>query len=70
MRYVYSFQAWPDETWKFDRAVYLLFEFLGCRVEMEFTEAEFEAFRSALSRHGLTLREVTRVPYVDPEAVY
>ena len=53
----YSFSAWPDETWDFDRAVYDLFRMLGGRVEMTFTPDEFEKFRSALSRHGLTLRE-------------
>jgi hypothetical protein len=33
------------------------------------TEPEFERFRSGLSHHGLTLREVGRVPYVEPEPV-
>jgi hypothetical protein len=69
MKYVYSFVVWPDETWNFDRAVYDLFRVLTSRVEMHFTEGEFERFRSALSHHGLTLREATRRPYVRPESV-
>ena len=68
-RYLYSFSPWPDETWKFDPAVYRLFEYVGNRVEMEFNAEDFERFRSALSHHGFTLREIERVPYVAPEPV-
>jgi hypothetical protein len=67
--YAYSFSVWPDETWGFDRAVYDLFSMLGGRVEMNFTPGEFEQFRSALSHHGLTLREAERVPFFQPESV-
>ena len=66
----YTFSVWPDETWGFDRAVFVTFEALGARVEMTFTPSEFETYRSALSRHGLTLREVERVPHNEPEPVY
>jgi hypothetical protein len=69
VKYVYSFVVWPDETWDFDRAVFDLFRVLTARVEMHFTEQEFETFRSRLSHHGLTIREVTRRPYVQPESV-
>ena len=68
-RYVYSFQVWPDETWNFDPAVYELFKVRQGRVELDFFESDFERFRSGLSHHGLTLREVERVPYTEPEPV-
>ena len=70
MKYTYSFVTWPDETWDFDRAVFELFDILSARVEMHFSEKEFESFRSRLSHHGFTLREVTRRPYVQPEPVF
>lgn len=69
MIYVYSFSVWPDETWEFDRAVYSLFEILRSRVELNLTHEQFERFRSGLSHHGLTLREVERVPHHHPETV-
>ena len=69
-RFNYSFVIWPDETWKFHADVFKAFEALGARVELAFTEPEFEQFRSNLSHHGLTLREVERVPFVEPEPVF
>jgi hypothetical protein len=69
MDYLYTFSVWPSETWGFDRAVFQLFEVLAGRVEMQFRPEEFEAFRSALNRHGLTLREVERVRHEKPETV-
>lgn len=69
MKYVYSFTAWPDETWDFDRAVFTLFGMLAARMSIEFTELEFEGFRSRLSHHGITLREIERVPYQEPETI-
>jgi hypothetical protein len=68
-RYDYSFSVWPDEKWGFDSSVFSLFRALGTRVEMEFSEGQFELFRSSLSHYGLTLREVERVPHFEPEAV-
>jgi hypothetical protein len=68
-RFVYGFSVWPDETWTFDQAVYRVFEIMSSRVELDFSESEFERFRSGLSHHGLTLREVERVPYIEPEAI-
>jgi hypothetical protein len=68
-KYVYTFVAWPDETWNFDRAVFDLFKVLTARVELVFTEREFEMFRSRLSHHGFTLREVVRCPDVPKESV-
>ena len=70
MEYTYSFAVWPDESWKMDQPIYDLFRAMGQRVEMAFTSEEFERFRSSLSRKGLTLREVSRIPYTEPEPVY
>lgn len=67
--YNYSFSVWPSETWGFEKPVFELFKFLNRRVEITFTPDEFERFRSGLSHHGLTLREVERVPYAEPEYV-
>ena len=68
-RYSYSFSVWPDETWDFPKSIFRLFEMLKYRVEDEFSEIEFERYRSDLSHHGLTLREVTRVLKQEPETV-
>lgn len=68
-KYAYSFCAWPSETWGFKRAMFDLFRMLNGRVEMTFTEREFEQFRSQLGHDGFTLREIERVPYHDPEPI-
>lgn len=70
MKYSYCFTVWPDETWGFTRAIFDLFRYINTNVEMTFTEAEFERFRSMLSHDGFTLREVTRAPYAEPEPIY
>ncbi len=67
--YTYSFSVWPDETWRFDPAVFELFRMWTPMLGKDMTEAEFERFRSGLSHHGLTLREIGRVPYVEPEII-
>jgi hypothetical protein len=67
--YNYEFSVWPSEGFGFNRAVYQVFEMLGGRLAMEFTESDFERFRSELSHNGFTVREIERVPYVDPEIV-
>lgn len=69
MKFSYTFNVWPDEVWGFDRALFDVFRLLNTRVQMTFTEAEWEAFRSRLSHHGFTLRAVVRVPYREPEVV-
>lgn len=68
-RYTYSFCVWPQEAFGFSAAYFDLFRMLDARVMLEFTEAEFAAFRADLLRHGLTLREVERWPHHEPEAV-
>lgn len=69
MVYLYSFCVWPVERWGFSRELYKAFSFLIQRIEMEFTQDDFEAFRSALNRDGFSLREIERVPWVKPENV-
>ena len=69
MKYVYSFVVWPDEDWGWDPAVFNYFHVFRRRTEMYFTEKEFEQFRSGMGNDGLTLRECTRRPYVDPEPI-
>ncbi len=69
MKYVYKFAPWPLETGKFTRSVFDLFNALTGFVEMEFTEAEFTRFRLELIDQGFSLREITRRPIVQLEAV-
>lgn len=70
VKYAYSFTVWPDESWGFPRSMFHLFEMLKGRVEMEFTPEQFETFRSDLSHHGLTMREIERIPFHEPEPVF
>lgn len=65
----YEFQVWPDETRGFCCEVFDLFKMLGTRVVFEFTEAEYCKFKVRLGKDGFTLREVTRTPHYEPEAV-
>lgn len=68
--YAYSFVVWPDERCDFRRAVFALFDVLSARVEMQFTEEKFVAFRADLAHEGFTLRECTRRAVVTTELVY
>lgn len=68
-KWAYCFTLWPAETWGFKRALFNYFQFINTSCEMEFTEAEFERFRSELNHDGFTLREITRVPYREPETI-
>jgi hypothetical protein len=69
--YTYVFSAWPDETLaEIPQCVLDLFELLkNPKMEMQFTEEQFEAFRQDVYSFGITLREVERFPYHDPESV-
>ncbi len=69
IEYDYSFSVWPVEK-AFTKQTYDLFRMLKNRIEMTLTPAEFEAFRSAVNRDGLTLREISRVPHHEPEGVF
>ena len=68
MKWIYEFSVWPAER-GFNKAIYELFRHLSTRIAMEFTEEEFDLFRDALNGHGITLREIGRVPYHEPEIV-
>jgi hypothetical protein len=73
MRYNYSFQVWPDES-KMSRfppnsALFELFSLMSTRLEITKTEPQFDAFRAELAAAGITLREIERVQYYDPETV-
>lgn len=67
-KWVYEFSVWPAEK-TFNKAVFELFRHLNTRIAMEFTENEFNIFRDSLNCHGLTLRDIGRVPYHKPESV-
>lgn len=68
-RFNYSFCVWPDESLRFHPAVFQVFGILKSRVELPFSQSEFDRFRSGLAQHGFTLREVERVPFAEPEPV-
>lgn len=67
--YTYSFSVWPCETWSHPKELFELFSLLSGRVEMTFTHADFENFRSSLNHAGFSLREIERVPYFESESV-
>lgn len=70
--YEYGFVVWPDETsprMKACPAVYELFRHIQTRSTMQFTERAFNDFRDRLATVGLTLREIERVPYLEPVGV-
>ncbi len=69
MKYVYTFTVYPHEDWRFKRALFDVFRLLNTRVEMPFTQEEFEDFRSRLSHDGFTVRGIVRVPYYAPEVI-
>ena len=58
----FSFTPWPVEDRDFPPAMFDLFRTLTCRVEMSFTEVQFEVFQKSLFDAGITLREIERIP--------
>lgn len=76
-RFNYHLTLWPDETWgrkdlddehaKIPAAVFELFRGCNSDYEMTFTALEFVKFRMDVENFGLTLREISRVPYHDEE---
>lgn len=68
VKYCYSFSVWPCEKSALPKAAFMLCEMFG-RVEIQFTESDFNTFRFSLDAFGLTLREIERVPYCEPESV-
>lgn len=70
MVYEYSFSAWPDEECRrWNPATFSLFKMLTRRTVMEFTERAFNDFREDLAKVGLALREIERVPHLEPAMV-
>lgn len=69
MKYTYTFDVWPNEVWGFNRALFDVFRLLTPRVELPFTEEEFERFKSMLWHDGFRVTGVVRVPYNEPEVV-
>lgn len=66
-RWDYEFSVWPREDSVPE--IFLLFRSMSGRVVMTVTEQEFGGFRERLGAWGLTLREITRTPYAEPEPV-
>lgn len=66
-KFSYTFSVAPDEAQP--QVVRDLFAMLAARFQLEFTESEFRSFRMELQKAGFTLREIERVPYLEPEAV-
>lgn len=69
MLYVYCFVAYPDETKNIPLAMFELFKYLSLPIEVIKTEEEFNMFKNTLYRLRITLREITRVVYIEPETV-
>ena len=68
--YDYSFSAWPDEECpRWNRATFALFQMLTRRIVMEFTERAFNDFREDLAKVGIAIREIERVPHLEPATV-
>lgn len=67
--WAYSFVAWPAHDRGFNTSVFDLFEHLKSRVEIVVTERGFEAYRDDLATFGITMREIERVPWSEPESV-
>lgn len=46
-----------------DDALIELFKMFDCRLEVTYTEPDFNIFRKKLADHGIQLKEIERVPY-------
>lgn len=68
-KYNYIFSLWPDESKQMPTELFNVFNLLETRVEMQFSEVEFELFRASLNRAGFTLRAIVRTLSVEPEEV-
>ena len=69
MTYVCSFCLWPSKLSPWHLSMFACFRAFRAQTEMFFTEEEFEKFRDDMLKDGFALREVTRVPYNNPEQV-
>lgn len=66
MTYDYEFRVWPAQGQ--ETSLFEVFRNVH-RMVLTFTPEDFAGFRDSLGRSGFTLREVTRVPYCEPEIV-
>lgn len=70
MYWEYSFSVWIEEGHpRINRSVVQLLSVMNYRIVMKFTPAEFREFRDEISKFGLSLREIERVPFTLPETV-
>jgi hypothetical protein len=70
MKYSYYFSCWPDESVVDSSSVlFELFRIYAIRVSTDMTEEEFSSFRERLLVRQITLREIERIPYQDPETI-
>ena len=68
--WTYTFSVWPSERDPRNKdALFSLFKIMGSFVAMEFTEQAFDDFRQELAECGLSLREISRHPYMHEEGV-
>lgn len=68
-RYTYTFTLWPDQAFGHCRALFLVMECMGTRIELDLSEIEFSQLRSNLAADGFLLQEIERVPYRIPESI-
>lgn len=64
--FTYRFTVCPDDQWGYGWSVLQVFQAVDARLEMRFSEEDFERFRLNLSHNGFSLREVERTACVEP----
>lgn len=73
-KWTYSFFLWVNEpAWHGNPCAKRFCEVLRAatvRCEFDWSELEFAQFQADVEQAGFTMREVTRVPYHEPEAVF
>lgn len=65
----YSFALWPDKNWKHEKFVFEVFRHGTTMMEFDWTEAQFNMARSALSHSGFSMREISRWTVSEREPV-
>lgn len=71
-KYFFEFTAWPLETVQAPAgaAIRLLLELLRRPVIVTMTGDEFGDFQHVLLARGITLRDIKRYPYNEPEVIF
>jgi hypothetical protein len=70
--YEYYFAMWVDEPQWRDKPAWSICHYLKMKqggIAMVTTEEMFNEFRDKVNECGFSLREIERVPYVEPEVV-